>query len=668
MKLRTQQYEQENSNFMQRYHPIRKIFACGAVFCLCIGALGAGIFFHDVSHAPKINKSALQTDDSTKIYDANGHLMSKLGIENRTYIPYNKIPNQTKQALVAIEDKTFFTNDGVAPKRLASASLHDITGGSTQGASTLTQQLVKLSVFNTLNSDKTLKRKAQEAWLAMKITHKLPKSKILEYYMNKIYMGYNTYGFATAAQFYYGKPLSKLSLEENATLAGMPQSAVQYNPYLHPRAAQIRRNEVLQAMVSNHSITQQQAYQAENQSIKAGLIGQHKATAEQKRLKAKEKIVDAYLKGTLQQLHRLGYRQNAGLKVYTNMNPKNQQEMYNLANNNKGGVGFPDDAMQVGGALVNVKDGRVNAMIGGRKEALLQPFGLDRAMQTGRSSGSTSKPFEDYAPAFQFLGWGTEHTVEDTPFTYAGTNTGLFDWDRRYDGAESASSALIRSRNIPAVRTLQHVGLKNARHFLHGFDYDPGKDYSAQNAINLDISPLQEAAIYATFSNGGIYHYPRFITKIKEPNGTVHHIHTTRGKRVMSPAVAYMITHILQKVPQRQDGDPNAKINGITDSAGKSGTTQYAENAPYKGNLPDYAAMDSWYSGYTPNYSLALWTGYDNPMQTGHYVNGKEINIVQYFYAKMMKFAMTQKGVKDNGWKQPKDLAYTNALGYYDKH
>lgn len=665
MQLRTQKYETQQHSIKYRFHPIRKIIVGGIILGLCISAVGASIFFSDVSHAPKINHSALSTDDSTKIYDANGHLMSKLGMENRTYIKYKDIPKQTQNALTSIEDKTFYTNDGIEPKRILSAAGHDVTGGNTQGASTLTQQLVKLSVFNTLNSDKTLRRKAQEAWLAMKITHNIPKQKILEYYMNKIYMGYNTYGFATAAHYYYNKPLSKLSLDQNAMLAGMPQSAIQYNPYLHPQAARQRRGQVLQAMVQNHKISQQQATKAQQVPINNGLVSLHQVSQEQKERQAHEKVVDAYIKASLQQLHQMGYRQNAGLKIYTNLSPTNQKKMYNLANNDKS-VGFPDKDMQIGGALVNAKNGKVNAMIGGRQGALDQPFGLDRAMQTGRSSGSTSKPFEDYAPAFQDLGWGTGHTVFDTPFSYGGS-TALYDWDHRYDGAESASSALIRSRNIPAVRTLQNVGLSRARSFLHGFDYDPGKVYSLQNAINLPISPLQESEIYATFSNGGIYHKPQFINKVVEPNGTVHKYGTPKGRRVMSPAVAYMITHILKKVPMRQDGDPNARIKGFDDSAGKSGTTQYAEDAPYKGNLPDYAAMDSWYTGYTPNYSLSLWTGYDNPMITGHYVSAHGINIVQYFYAKMMKYAMDQKGVHDSGWHQPKDVRYSNNAGYYAK-
>ncbi|WP_369346801.1 transglycosylase domain-containing protein [Apilactobacillus ozensis] len=232
--------------------------------------LGTGLFAYFASTSPQITYQSLSSDNSTKIYDDKKHVISRLGAQNRDYVKNNKIPTQLKQAVTSIEDRRFYKHKGVDPIGILGAAASNVTGSSLglQGGSTLTQQLVKLSVFSTAYSDRTLKRKSQEAWLALKVERTYSKDKILEFYINKVYMGNNVYGMQTAAEYYYGKPLSKLSLPELALLAGMPQSPSGYNPYLYPEYATQRRNQVLNAMVRTKTISSEQAQKAKSVSVK----------------------------------------------------------------------------------------------------------------------------------------------------------------------------------------------------------------------------------------------------------------------------------------------------------------------------------------------------------------------------------------------------------------
>lgn len=626
----------------------KKIFLGILAVIVLFLILGTCLFFFYVASAPKVTTAALSSNNSTKIYDANGHIISRLGAQNRQYASAKQIPKQLKGAITSTEDRHFYKNHGVDPVRTAKAAFADLTGSKLglQGGSTLTQQLVKLSVFSTAASDRTLKRKAQEAWLALKVDHRYPKYKIMEYYVNKVYMGNNAYGMKTAAEFYYNKPLNKLNLPETALLAGMPQSPSLYNPYVYPKYATQRRNRVLISMYNNHKISKTQERQAAATPIKQGLAKTHpNANINDKH----EKVIDAYLKQTIQELQAHKYKLHSGLKVYTNLNYADQKKLYNLANKNGGKVGFPNNAFQIGAAMVDAKNGKINAMLGGRKQTV--PFGFNRAVRTDRSSGSTMKPLMDYGPAIQYDYFPTYQPVQDTPYTYPGTDIKLKDFDDKYEGNITMRRALVESRNIPAIRTLHHVGIGHATKFLKGLGMTFNQKLQLQNGIGAYISPLQEAAAYSAFSNGGIYHRPYTINKVVEPDGQAHHF-KSHGHRAMSPATAFMMTNMLKGVITDPKGSGTAaKINGLNE-AGKTGTTQYPSS--FHGSLPGYAAMDSWFTGYTKNYALSIWTGYDHQMKPGHYVSGSEVNIAQNFYKYAMQYAQRNKPNED--WTQPSDV------------
>ncbi|GHP12792.1 penicillin-binding protein 1A [Lentilactobacillus fungorum] len=635
--------------------PFKRIIKYLLILFGLVILFGAGLFTFYASSAPQITRSALSSDNSTKFYDANGQVISRLGSQNRDYVKSKNIPKTLKQAVVSIEDRRFYKHHGVDPIRIIGATISNVTGSSLglQGGSTLTQQLVKLSVFSTAASDRTLKRKAQEAWLALKIERQYSKSQILEFYINKVYMGNGVYGMQTAAEYYYNKTLKNLTLPEFALLAGMPQSPTLYNPYKYPKYATERRNEVLNAMVKNKVITQAQSQSAKNVSVKTGLSTTHAKA--QTSLKT-SKYIDAYLKQTLQELRKKGYKQNSGLKVYTNLDLNAQKKLYQVANGTDSGIAYPSKRFQMGATLVDPNNGQVLAMQGGRNVKVA--FGLNRAVQTGRSSGSTAKPIMDYGPAIQYLKYPTYQPVKDTPYTYAGSDKSVMDFDNKYQGTITMRKALVESRNIPAIRTLENVGINQATTFLKKLGMSFSKPLELQNGIGLYISTEQLAASYAAFSNGGIYYKPYLIRKIVQPNGETHQ-YQSQGKRAMSPATAFMITNMLKGVMTDSNGSGTAaKVAGLYE-AGKTGTTQYPDD--YLNKVPADSSMDSWFSGYTKNYSLAIWTGYDHQFQANSYISQPETTIAQEIYKSVMGYISTNKPNVD--WTKPDDVVATDRGG-----
>lgn len=582
------------------------LWILGALLLIIVAL--AALFFYWASSAPKISRNELASQSTTVIYDRDDKVISRLGAQKREYADQAEIPENLKHAVVAIEDRRFYKNHGIDPVRIMGAAFNNVFHHSdgTQGGSTLTQQLVKLSVFSTAASDRTFKRKAQEAWLAINVDRHFSKNEILEFYINKVYMGNGVYGMKTAAQYYYGKDLDELNLSQIATLAGIPQSPTYYNPEGNVKYATQRRNEVLNAMVRSKYITQAQCDSAKSQSITAGLDSSHGNTSSNS-VGVKEAVVDSYVKEVLAQLQAKGYNPNTdGLQVHTNLDLGAQKQLYESANNS---VPFQSNNMQTGVAVTDPHNGEIVAMLGGRHTGDTI-YGLNRATQTNRSSGSTAKPLMDYGPAIEYLQWPTFKSVSDTKFYWPGTDRQLHDWDNQTKGTMTMRQALIQSRNIPAIRTLQQVGMKRATTFLDGLGIKPSssKGFNLQNGIGLYVSPLQVSAAYAAFANGGIYYKPYYISSIQTQDGKIIN-YGKHGERAMSKGTAYMITDMLKGVIDDSNGTGTAaKISGVH-QAGKTGTTDYPSGHSQSG------VMDSWMAGYTKNYSVAVWTGFDEPMK-----------------------------------------------------
>jgi penicillin-binding protein 1A len=618
---------------------------------LAIFAVLAGIFLfifvYYAFSAPSISQENLQSGGSSTIVDSTGKQIASLGDNKRNYVTIDKVPQQMEDAVISIEDKNFYNEPlGIDPVRIAKSAFNNVTKGTLQGGSTLTQQLVKLTVFSTDTKDQTFKRKMQEAWLAMRVSQKFSKQQILEFYVNKVYLNNGIYGIETGAKYYYGKSLKELSLAQMAMLAGLPNAPSNYDPYTHPTQSKQRRDLVINAMYNNNKITKAQAQEAINTPISDGLLPYKKVSNSNN---TKRIIADPYIKEAITEVKKKGfdpYRDN--LKITINMDYGAQKRLYNIVNSSSY-VQFPDSKMQVGASIVNPNNGKVVAMIGGRNLGNIQ-FGLNRAVQTSRSNGSTMKPILDYAPAIDKLNWSTYHQLDDSEYTYPGTNIQLKDWDEQYQGQMSMRKALVNSRNVPAVKTLAAVGLSNAIDFARGLGIDSIKESSGLSVgIGGSVSSLQGASAYGAFSNGGTYYKPYYVSKIETADGMVHNYNKS-GKRAMKDSTAYMITDMLKGVPSSYA--TYANISGLH-QAGKTGTTNYSSDAIAANPLLSGKAKDSWYNGYTRNYSMSVWTGYDSENQNG--ISSTYQSVAGKIYKAEMTY-LANKADSNPNWKKPSSV------------
>ncbi|EFV98509.1 penicillin-binding protein 1A [Streptococcus australis] len=638
------------------------IAAISLFFLLLI--LAGLVFGYYASKAPTLSEKDLIATTSSKIYDNQNNLIADLGAEKRINVKTNEIPTDLVNAIVAIEDHRFFNHRGVDFIRIGGAFFSNLRGGR-QGGSTLTQQLIKLTYFSTSSSDQTLSRKIQEAWLATQLEQKATKQEILTYYINKVYMSNGNYGMQTAARSYYAKDLKDLSLPQVALLAGMPQAPNQYDPYTNPEAALQRRNLVLKEMLDMKSITNEQYESAVNTPVTDGLqslTGSSNYPA----------YMDNYLKEVIQQVEEeTGYNVlTTGMDVYTNVDTAAQKRLWDIYNSDEY-VNYPDNELQVASTIIDVTNGKVIAQLGSRHQSSNVSFGTNQAVETNRDWGSTMKPISDYAPAIEYEEYNsTGVTIPDTPYNFPGTNTQINNWDRQYYGNISMVYALQQTRNVPAVRALEKVGLKKAQKFLSsiGIDY-PEMVYA--NAISSNTSDSSNkygassekmAAAYATFANGGTYYKPQYVNRVVFSDGTTKNFETS-GTRVMKETTAYMMTDMLKSVITAGTGY-NANISGLY-HAGKTGTSNYDDNELRK-LTKDYSyssivTPDELFVGYTTQYSMAVWTGYTNRLTP---VLDDGIKVATDVYKQMMLYLYEQYGSGSADWTQPSGVYRSGSYLY----
>ena len=596
--------------------------------------LGGGIFLYYVSKAPALSESKLVATTSSKIFDSKNELIADLGSERRVNAQANEIPTDLVKAIVSIEDHRFFDHRGVDTIRIIGAFLRNLQNNSLQGGSTLTQQLIKLTYFSTSTSDQTISRKAQEAWLAVQLEQKTTKQEILTYYVNKVYMSNGNYGMQTAAQNYYGKDLRELSLPQLALLAGMPQAPNQYDPYSHPEAALDRRNLVLSEMKGQGYISAEQYEKAINTPITDGLQSL-------KSVNSYPAYMDNYLKEVIDQVEReTGYNLlTTGMDVYTNVDQEAQKRLWDIYNSDQY-VSYPDDDLQVASTVVDVSNGKVIAQLGARHQASNVSFGTNQAVETNRDWGSAMKPITDYAPAIEYGVYDSTATmVNDIPYNYPGTSTPVYNWDRAYFGNITLQYALQQSRNVPAVETLNKVGLDRAKNFLNGLGIDyPSIHYSNAISSNTTESSKQYGAssekmatAYAAFANGGIYHKPMYINKVVFSDGSEKEF-SDPGTRAMKETTAYMMTEMMKTVLTYGTGR-GAYLPWLP-QAGKTGTSNYTdEEIENHIKTTQFVAPDEMFVGYTRKYSMAVWTGYTNRLTP---IAGDGLTVAAKVYRAMM--------------------------------
>ncbi|MFJ8086744.1 transglycosylase domain-containing protein [Lysinibacillus sp. NPDC095746] len=597
-----------------------------AVIAACfIG--GAGLFAYYASSAPELDENLLKDPVSSEFYDKNGDLFATIGAENRKYVKYEDIPEDMINAILATEDVRFFEHGGMDFYRLGGAILANFRDGfGAQGASTLTQQVVKNSF---LQNEKKLKRKAQEAWLSFQLERKYTKEEIFEMYFNKMLMSGRVYGFGTAAQYFYGKELKDLTLDEEALLAGLVQRPNAYNPLKNPELAEKRRNTVLGLMYQHGKITKAQMEEAKKVNVQAGLADD--AT----RQKFSGSKYDAFLDVVINELEKNGdgSAMAEGIKVYTTLDPKAQQIVENIMNDDSN---FPTKEIQSGVTVVDTKSGQIQAIGGGRNYGAER--GWNYAYDLHHQPGSTMKPLLDYGPAIENLKWSTGQTLVDEPMKYSSSDQTITNWDNKYMGAITARKALYASRNVPAVKALQEVGIDKAKEFIGRLGIDAKNVYESDAIGGGDItmSPTQMAASFAAFGNNGVYTDPHSIIKIVYRDGKTTKDYKPESNVAMSDYTAYMVTDMLRDVVgNKPDASGTAANVPGLDIAGKTGTTNYSRADFNKHNLPDTSVPDSWFAGYTSNYSIAIWSGYEkhfDPITTWD-----ERRLPQHLFKQIMK-------------------------------
>ncbi|EWM58018.1 penicillin-binding protein PBP1A [Streptococcus thermophilus] len=629
-------------------------------FVICVIA-GGGLFAYYVSSVPKLTENKLQSTNSSRIYDGNGSLIADLGSEKRESASTDEIPIILVNAITSIEDKRFFTHRGIDVYRIMGAAINNLRHNSTQGGSTLDQQLIKLAYFSTNTSDQTLKRKSQEIWLSLQMERQYTKQEILTFYVNKVYMGNGYYGMKTAAKSYFGKELGDLSVAQAALLAGIPQAPTQYNPYANPDAAKERRNTVLNEMYEDKNISKEEYEQAKATDVSDGLLPlTNKASY--------EPYLDNYIKQVIEQVSTEANADiySAGLDVYTNLDPDIQKYIWNVYNSNDY-IAYPDDKFQVASTIIDVTNGHVVAQLGSRHQDENIALGTNQAVQTDRDWGSTMKPITDYAPAIEkrvYTNTGT--TVYDTPYNFPGTSTPVYNWDRKYYGSISLTYAIQKSRNVSAVKALQATGLEYAQSFLKdlGIEY-PEMFYS--NAISSSTtssdpkygaSSEKMAAAYAAFANGGTYYKPSYIKSIKFEDGSTKS-YDSKGVEAMSPQTAYMMNSMLKQV--LTGGTATEAYVPGTINAGKTGTSSYSDDEYYQvqkesGVYADLIVPDETFVGYNTKYAMAIWTGYEN-RKTPLY--GSDLNIAKQIYGLTSRYLNQMYGAGSKDFDMPSGV-YNN--------
>nr|WP_199307184.1 penicillin-binding protein 1A [Alkalinema sp. FACHB-956] len=558
------------------------------------GLVGLAISFRNLPDVRVLRNYT--PSETTHIYDIKGKPLASLhGEANREVMPLNHFSPHLKRAVLAIEDSYFFTHKGVNPSSVGRALKANFSKGETvEGGSTLTMQLVK-NLF--LSPQRAFSRKVAEAVLALRIEQVFSKDQIFEMYLNQVYWGHNTYGAETAARSYFGKSASELNLAESAMMAGLIQAPEALSPFLDMKAATRRQHIVLQRMKDLQWITEAEEKEARNYSIKLGKITSFQRSE-----------IPYVTEAIVQELTKKFGRDmilKGGLRIQATIDTKLQriaEETVRRGIQNLNGSGVYADQM----ALVSVdpRTHYVKAMVGGVDYKKSQ---YNRATQALRQPGSSFKPFVYYA-AFASGKYAPDSTVMDTPVGYPDGYDMYYpqNYDRTFSGAISIRRALEVSRNIPAVRLGQEVGLNKVVEICRSIGIKSPIDPVISLPLgSVDITPLEMANAYATFASNGWYADPTLIAQATDSRGAIVLDNRPKPRLVLDSWSAAAVNDVLQGVITRGTA---TSANIGRPAAGKTGTTS--------------SERDIWFVGYVPQLSTAVWVGNDDYSPLGYGATG----------------------------------------------
>lgn len=678
---------------------IRVLFVSLIALCIAVTCLGVGSFRGVIDTAPDVDDiDIMPLGYATFLYDDAGNQIRKLAApdSNRLPVTLDQIPVDLQHAVVAIEDERFYEHNGIDVKGILRAGMKALTTGDfSEGASTITQQLLKNNVFTNWTSESTqlerFTRKIQEQYLAVQVEKKTDKDTILENYLNTINLGAGSYGVQAAARQYFDKDVWDLNLSECATLAGITQNPTKFNPIINPDSNRKRRKEVLQHMLDQNYITQDQYDETLADDVYSRI------QAAQEKNSSTENTVYTYFEDELTDqiindlMNIKGYTKkqatnllySGGLKVYTTQDSKIQNildEEYADPSNYPDTVQYeldyaltvtdpdgnqvnyskemlqlyfqnedpdfdllfdsPEDGQtyvdkykasilangskvlaervnfapqpQSSMSVIDQHTGYVKALIGGRGEKTAS-LTLNRATDTTRQPGSTFKIVSTYAPALNEKGMTLATTFEDEPYEYP-DGSPVNNATRSYNGTTTIRTAIQNSINVVAVKCLEKVtpelGLKYLDNFgfttlAHGTEADKDANGNVWSDANLatalggitrGVTNVELCASYAAIANGGNYIKPIYYTKILDHNGNILIENTAAERSVIKESTAFLLTSAMEDVVKQGTGTACQLDNMPV--AGKTGTTE--------------TYNDLWFVGYTPYYTCAVWSGYDN--------------------------------------------------------
>lgn len=545
-----------------------------------------------------VDEEKLVVKGPSTIETVNGDIIWNLYDEYRIPISLEEIPKHVQNAFISIEDRRFYDHRGVDYRSIMRAVYRDIVARSkVEGASTITQQLAK-NLF--LTNDKSWLRKTKEVMVALYLERELKKDDILELYLNAIYFGQGQYGIEAASQKYFSKTTSELTIEEGALLAGIVKAPNGYSPIEHPEKAKTRRDLVIKAMYELEMITEEEKNEALNKDLNLNV-------SVRKIDPSVQSFVDLVLKEIERYHLSIEQLKQGGYKLIVTINPVIQQIVYEQFKEDSYFPGNNLELIEGAFAMINKTTGAIVATVGARDYRI----GDLNRVEIERQPGSTFKPIAVYAPAFMQGDYEPYTLIPDQPLKL--DDVTIRNANDSYEGAVSIYNAIVQSKNSPAVWLLDQIGVDYAKSFLErmGMSIEDQGLAIALGGLKRGVSPISLVESYRTFASDGEY-VPSFtIKEIYNYDGKLIGKHEQEYRQVFSKQVAWTMTEILKSVIESGTGKAGYYKNEL---AGKTGTTEHP--------LVEGYAKDAWFVGYTPDYVMALWMGYDRATEENYLLGG----------------------------------------------
>ena len=591
---------------------IKTVLRVILVTLLAVIAAGAVFVAYCVVRAPSINVlDAMPHGYRSNVLDRDGNVVLTLSGEasNRVYVKLSEVPESLQEAVVAIEDERFYEHFGIDPKGIMRALYKGITEGNfSEGASTITQQLLKNNVFTDWMNETTfldkVQRKIQEQYLAIALEMHVDKAWILENYLNTINLGGGNWGVETAAKYYFDKDVSDLTLSESAVIAGITRNPTRYNPITNPEANAERRDYILDKMLELGFITQEERDEAAGDDVYARISEVSTNGGSQEIMTYFE---DAMIYSVLHDIMSatrcseekawdLIYR--GGLTICSTEDSRMQELAGEVINN----PDYYTSDEQASLVLMDTETGQVRALIGGRGEKNANLL-LNRATSMVRQPGSTIKVIGEYAAALDSGAMTLGTVIADSPCTYS-DGTEVHNFDGAYKGNITVQTAIAQSRNIVALKCFNQIGMDPIWNMIGKFGITTLTENDKVEALALGgtyggVTNLEMTAAYASIARGGQYTEPILYTKILDHDGNVLIEKKQTTRRVISENTAKLLTSALEDAMLSGTGvEANFESDAVIDLAGKSGTTT--------------DIRDAWFIGYSPSLTCGVWGGFDD--------------------------------------------------------